>query len=140
MPYVMIPVPEEYEQELMSEVLKMSLRKSISAWSPESLRAIYTSCDPAERSLVDTLTRASADGNRLPLTAIEEALHVSSDALEALVTGVNGRCDARSLPWLILRTPASSAGGMAGTAASDLLIITQTAATALLADGIVSAA
>ncbi len=105
MPYVMVPVPEEFEDELMQEVLKMSLRARLSTWAPESLRSLVGELDAGPGRLVELLAEASMANRRLSEPDIASSLDVSIEELREMVEEVNGRCISGAMPYLVLAAP-----------------------------------
>lgn len=125
MPYVMVPVPEEHEQELMAEVLRMSLRKSLGEWEVEPLRAVFEESEPTARALITVLARASNDKRTLSRKQIAEATGAASADLVGLSDQVNARCITRKMPYLILTAPEKDVGG---AATGEVLVIGSVAA------------
>lgn len=105
MPYVLVPVPEEHEDELMEEVLKMSLRERLSAWDAEPLRALVGELEPSSRRLVTMLVEVSVDNRRLSETEVATSLGIDVVELKEMVEAINSRCRAQSLPYLVLTAP-----------------------------------
>lgn len=128
MPYVMMPVPEEHEQELMNEILKISLRKSLSDWSEPSVRSVLDSSAPRSRELIALLTQAAAHNRKLSRTEVAASLGADSIELRGLVDEINERCTDRSAPYLVL-TVADDSSDDPG---ADCLLITQVAVELLL--------
>lgn len=105
MPYVMVPVPEEHEDEFMQELLKMSLRERLSAWEAEPLLALVAELEPSGRRLVMKLAEVSADNRRLSESEVASFLGVGVVELGEVVQAINTSCTDRSLPYLVLTAP-----------------------------------
>lgn len=122
MPYVMVPVPEEHEAELMQELLKMSLRERLNAWEPEPLRALVDGLEPTSRRLVTELAEVSVNNRRLSESAAAALLGIDGGELDEIVETINTQCAAQSMPYLILTAP------HAGSDSEVDLLITRVAA------------
>lgn len=105
MPYVMVPVPEEYEEEVMRELLKISLREKLSAWAQPELQVLLEQSDPASRRLIALLVRASRDQRQVGRAAAAAELSTDLESLDAVVHALNNRCVASGQPYLVLTSP-----------------------------------
>jgi hypothetical protein len=65
MPYVMMPVPEEYVEEVMQFILRAIARAAIQPWDADSITRVFGDVDEVTRSLLAFVARASADGKEL---------------------------------------------------------------------------
>lgn len=65
MPYVMMPVPEEFVEDVMQFILRATARASITPWDEESISRLYDEVDEGSRSLLAFVARASASGEEL---------------------------------------------------------------------------
>lgn len=130
MPYVMVPVPEEHEQEFMQQILQISLRESLNAWDPAVLVPFLDSLEPEARALVTTLAQASARGQRLTRSQVGVVLELPLVRLSALVDDINLRSNDLSQPYLVLTAPGE---GPDDDEAGQVLLTTKVAADIILA-------
>ena len=65
MEYVMVPVPAEHEQELLREVMRMSLRDIAHRWDEASAAKVDLAISPELRVLVRRICIASVAGTGL---------------------------------------------------------------------------
>ena len=65
MPYVMMPVPEEFVEEVMQFILRATARRAITPWDAESITRLYDEVDEGSRSLLAFVARAAASGEEL---------------------------------------------------------------------------
>jgi hypothetical protein len=65
MRYVMVPVPEDFVEEVMQFILRAIARASIQPWDTESATEIFGEVDEATRSLLAFVARAAVDGGEL---------------------------------------------------------------------------
>lgn len=105
MPYVMVPVPEEYEEEVMQELLKITLREKLSSWARPDLQVLLDQSDPATRRLIALLVRASRDQRQVGRAAAAAELSIDLASLDAVVHALNNRCVAGGQPYLVLTSP-----------------------------------
>ncbi len=78
MPYVMMPVPEEFVEEVMQFILRATARAAITPWDAESITKLYDEVDEGSRSLLAFVARASASGEEL--AAVDAARRIQTDA------------------------------------------------------------
>lgn len=132
MPYVMVPVPEEHEQEVMQEILQLSLRESLNAWDPAKLVPFVAGLDEVDRSLVTTLAEATSRGQRLTRAQVAGRLGLELTRLTEVVEDLNRRSNELSQPYLVLTAPGEGADD---DVASQVLLTTRVAAEIIL-DGL----
>jgi hypothetical protein len=101
MPYVMVPVPEEYVEEVMQYILNASARAELTPWDAESLGAFYSAIDEASRSLLSFVARAMTDGRGLPDTEAAAALELSVREVAGIMRDVNEQARQLGHPWLL---------------------------------------
>mgnify|MGYP005616239381 CR=1 FL=1 len=130
MPYVMVPVPEEHEQEFMSELMQFSLRESLNAWDRDVLGPFVDGLVDHDRTLVSALAQATERGQRLTRTQVCTLLGLDLPQVSVLVDDLNRRSNDLSQPYLVLTGPAVSADG---GEADQVLLVTKSAAAIVLA-------
>lgn len=65
MPYVMVPVPEEHVEEVMTFVLRAVARASIEDWDADSMTQFFNDVDEPSRALMSVVARATLAGKEL---------------------------------------------------------------------------
>lgn len=129
MPYVMVPVPEEHEQEVMQQILQLSLRESLNAWDPAVLVPFVRELAAVDRSLVDALADATSSGLRLTRAQVATRLGMDLGELTARADDLNRRSNDLGQPYLVLTAPGE---GPDDDLASQVLLVTKVAADLIL--------
>lgn len=62
MPYVMVPVPEEYVQDVMRYVLKRIQEEELEDWDEESMRRFFGESDEITRAILSYVAQPDHDG------------------------------------------------------------------------------
>lgn len=105
MPYVMVPVPEEHEAELLEEIMRLSLASYMKKWDIDQVRSVMAVLSPQERSFVVAVARYSSIGEPGEMSAIADELGTQGEDLIALREQLNGVCRENSFPELMLFDP-----------------------------------
>jgi hypothetical protein len=103
MPYVMVPVPEEYVEEVMQFVLRSRARESITYWSAEEIAALYAEVDEPTRSLLAYAARASLSGSDLPETEAARRIELTQREVLGILRELNDRARDLGRPTIIGR-------------------------------------
>lgn len=82
MPYVMVPVPEEYVEEVMQFVLKAVARASVDPWGAESITELFTEVDELSRTLLSLIARGTGSGKEL--TEVDLAVMIQLSGRETI--------------------------------------------------------
>jgi hypothetical protein len=82
MPYVMMPVPEEFVEEVMQFILRAIARASIQPWDAESITKVFGEVDEASRSLLAFVARTPVEDGELD--AADAARKIQLTVREAL--------------------------------------------------------
>ena len=123
--YVMLPVPEEYEQEFMQEILKMTLRGPLGSWDEDKLRLLVDDLGPTARRLIALLSHASVRREQRTRRQLTAELDLDIPELDRLADEVNAQCTARGVPSLVLVAPDEDGSD---DPAAEVLLVTNTAA------------
>lgn len=102
MPYVMVPVPAEHEDEVTQFVLKLTLAAAFDNWDADKARTLLERLDAFGRSVVLHAVRGSVDQELASDRTIAEALEVAAEDVVRCVNAVNELCAKNSWPALLL--------------------------------------
>lgn len=103
MPYVMVPVPEEYVEEVMQFVLRSRARASIEAWTAESIAELYAGIDEPSRALLSYVARAAAGGTELDEAEAAQRLELTQREIFAIFRELNDGARHENRPPLLGR-------------------------------------
>lgn len=100
MPWVMVPVPEEAEQEFSQWLMRRTMEAALTNWPDGAIADVVAQ---AEGPMVDML-RAMASGDEMwaSAAAVAQVGGVSVDVLLEGVATLNQRCIERSWPTLVM--------------------------------------
>src|SRR5450631_1595600 len=90
MRYVMVPVPEDFVEDVMQFILRAIARASIEAWDAESITQIFGDVDEATRSLLAFVARAAADGGELDAAEAARKIQLTVREASGIMIEVNG--------------------------------------------------
>ncbi len=95
MPYVMVPVPEEHVEEVMSFVLRTVNRASMVPWDPESITRLFEEVDELSRALLSFVARATLAGKQPSHLDAAKQVQLSGRETVAIMREINelGRAD-----------------------------------------------
>jgi hypothetical protein len=82
MPYVMVPVPEEHVEDVMSFVLRAMARAAQQPWDEESMVRLFLEVDELSRALLAYVARATLAGQ--DITEAEAARMVQLTGRETI--------------------------------------------------------
>ena len=103
MPYVMVPVPEEHVEEVMSFMLRAMSRANLEPWDEEGVTTLFEELDEFGRSLLAFVGRSAANERDLSETDAAKLLQLSSRETIAIVREINDLCRDAGRPSLVLR-------------------------------------
>lgn len=103
MPYVMVPVPEEHVEEVMTFMLRVKSRANLEPWDEESVKSIFDELDEFGRSLLAFVGRSASNQRDLSEADAAKLLQLSSRETIAIVREINDLCRDAGRPSLILR-------------------------------------
>lgn len=110
MGYVMVPVPEEYEEELTNLVLGMSIRSKMSRWPPGSLEELLSSLDDTGARIVSEIIQIAEQRRLCRSPDLAAATGLSEGDLGDFVQSLAERCWAAGTPTLVLKGKTSERG------------------------------
>jgi hypothetical protein len=111
MPYVMVPVPEEYVTQVMQLVIDMTkgtTETDSQQWGEAAAEKFLADADDATRSLVSLLAKSALDGRDVTDQNAADFLQLSMRDTVALIRQVNGRAADAGLPALVELTTATT--------------------------------
>jgi hypothetical protein len=91
MPYVMVPVPEEYVQDVMQFVLREMAKASEQPWDEESVTALFHDVDEANRSLLAYAARATIGGTDISEAQVADMLQLRQREVANIIRDLNER-------------------------------------------------
>lgn len=103
MPYVMVPVPEEHVQDVMSFVLRAIARASIVDWDAEAFGRFVEQLDEPTRALLSFTARSVLAGDDLLEEEAVRAVQLSGRELRSIVREVNELARDENRPAVITR-------------------------------------
>jgi hypothetical protein len=106
MPYVMVPVPAEHEQELMTEILKMSVRDSMLGWNDASLTEFVGKSDAPSVDVLLVISDAIIENRKVSYADVATTLGIAEDEVVDQVVAINQRSTFQQRPYLIMEGPA----------------------------------
>jgi hypothetical protein len=101
MRYVMVPVPEEFVEDVMQFILRAIARASIEAWDTESITQIFGDVDEATRSLLAFVARAAVDGGELDATDAARKIQLTFREASGIMNELNSLAREGNRPLLI---------------------------------------
>ena len=110
MPYVMVPVPEEHEEEFTKELLAIGMRAAASAWNEAAVRSLMDGLGPVDVALVRAAAAPDRQVDRLEAGELAESLGVDIVAVTAAVERVNRTSAGLGRGWVILTSPSTRPG------------------------------
>jgi hypothetical protein len=111
MPYVMVPVPEEYVTQVMQLVIDMTkgtAETDSQQWGETAIETFLIQADDATRSLVSLLAKNALEGRDVTDQAAADFLQLSMRDTVALLREVNERAGDAGLPPLVELTTATT--------------------------------
>ena len=101
MPYVMVPVPEEHVEEVMSFILREIGRANQLEWDTESVTELFHDVDEASRSLLAYAARAAISGDDLSEAEAARMLQLSPREVAGILREMNEQSRERNRPTLV---------------------------------------
>lgn len=110
MPYVMVPVPEEHEEEFTKELLAISMRAAARAWDEATLRVLLDGLDAADVALVRAVAAPDRPVDHVSASELAATLGLDLTDVAEAIARVNQAGEATSRGWLILTSPSTRQG------------------------------
>ena len=107
MPYVMVPVPEEHEEEFTRELLAISMRAATRSWDEATLRALLDGLDAPDVALVRAVSAPDRQVDRLGASELAAALGLDLTGVADAIARVNEAGASMSRGWIILTSPST---------------------------------
>lgn len=109
MPYVMVPVPAEHEEEFAQWLLGVTLRAKLSDWPPGAAAELVAGTDAVVRAALEVI--AGGGEYYIPASEVAEAIGADEDSLLTGLAELAQRSAERSCPPLVMvRTEADADG------------------------------
>lgn len=105
MAYVMVPVPEEYVEDVMNYMLKAMARASQEQWDQEKVTQLFAEVDELSKALLAHVSRAIVEGREVYETDAAKAVQLSQRETAAIVRELNELAREMNRPSLIFRRP-----------------------------------
>ena len=102
MPYVMMPVPEEFVEEVMQFILRATARAAITPWDAESITTLYEEVDEGTRSLLAFAARASASGEELAAADASRQIQLTQRETLGIVNELAATTREENRPSLVI--------------------------------------
>ena len=87
--WVMVPIPEEFEQQVRQFLMFMGMSAGKASWNAELIATHLRGLDPDAQALAAVVARSVADGTTPADTELADRLHVSKREVLALAQEVN---------------------------------------------------
>jgi hypothetical protein len=101
MRYVMVPVPEDFVEEVMQFILRAIARASIEPWDTESVTQTFADVDEATRSLLAFVARAAAEGGELDAADAARKIQLTVREASGIMIEINALARDANRPSLI---------------------------------------
>lgn len=102
MPYVMVPVPAELENQVNQLVLRLRLSSALNRWDAEAMERLFEACDAPGRSVIVEVALRNLDGEPPTDRAVGDALGIPAAEVVELALRVNAVSTSKGSPALIL--------------------------------------
>lgn len=112
MPYVMVPVPTEHEQEFGEWVLKRSLEARLSAWPAGGIENVFAQIAPRAQAMVGEVARLGPAA--VPAAELAELVQAEVSEVMEVIAEVCQYCFDRDIPPLVMVEQGGGAGGAGG--------------------------
>lgn len=109
MPYVMVPVPEEFEREVTLEVFRMGLRTMAESWSPQFVADLVAAGDDGWRDLLRLLVEDFRSERLRGPAEVADELGIDVRALGERFRAIEAHCREHGQAVIIWTTPRTSA-------------------------------
>lgn len=88
---VMVPVPEELEEQVQRHLVILRTRAASDDWNEESVAVLYEQLDEPARAVLTAVARAVADDEAPTVTGIAEATGTSAREVRGIVVEITHR-------------------------------------------------
>lgn len=110
MPYVMVPVPEEFAAELQNFLMSLALRAQFEQWSDESVRAVYDEVSVEAQAVLTAVGSSILAVHEPSHLEIATATGLAPDAVLGCVEEIGESSRARKASPLVLISSVWSTG------------------------------
>ena len=103
MPYVMVPVPEEYVQDVMQFVVRLTSQASVEPWTEEAMAQLFEEIDEPARALLSAVAKGVIGGKPLNEADASAIIGMTWREVAGMVRELNDAAASRSHPALVGR-------------------------------------
>lgn len=105
MPYVMVPVPEEHVEDVMSYMLKAMARASQEDWDQENVTEVFSQVDELAKALLAHVAKATLEEREVYENEAAATVQLSQREMSAIVRELNELARDLNRPAMIFRRP-----------------------------------